>query len=660
MKFIKWFKDLTLADTPLVGGKNSSLGQMVSQLSSEYVQIPQGFAITADAYWYYLERNNLRDPLAHLMAQLTDYQDIAHVQKIGRQVRMLILSGTIPADLKEEIAQAYHELSVHYKQTDADVAVRSSATAEDLPTASFAGQQETFLNIHGLDALYEACKKCLASLFTDRAIVYRYQNGFDQFKVALSIGVQKMVRSDLASAGVAFSLDTESGFPSVVTIDSSFGLGETLVQGLVTPDEFVVFKTTLETGYKPIIKKRLGAKKVKLIYTTNSQHPVEQVAVPDVARSQFSLTDAEILFLGHAVVEIERHYSNLKQHWSPMDIEWAKDGVDGKLYILQARPETVHATHGNGTTLLQYHIADVEEKKLSERILLTGISVGQQISTGNARVIHDASEIDQVQQGDIIVTDMTDPDWVPAMKRSAGIITNRGGRTCHAAIVSRELGIPAVIGTQNATTVIKHGEPVSIDCSHGLTGYVYKGPVTVVVDRIKLDTIPTCPVDLKINIAEPENAFVASFLPSMGVGLARIEFIISNAIKAHPMAFVQQEKITDSTVRAQLDTITSAYSSKKDFFIDTLAQGIGMIAAAFYPRPVLVRFSDFKSNEYRNLLAGSFFEPLDENPMMGFRGAFRYCHPMYTTCICFRMCCNKESAFYNGTYKCASNGSLCS
>lgn len=629
MKYIKQFDELTLADTPLVGGKNSSLGQMISQLTSRYVEIPRGFAITADAYWKYLHSNNFMDQLKTLLVQIVDYQDISRVQKTGRQIRELLLSGNLPEDLKSEIAESYKKLSELYGKKEIDVAVRSSATAEDLPTASFAGQQETYLNICGIEQLLLACKKCMASLFTDRAIVYRYQQGFDDFQVALSIGVQKMVRSDLASAGVAFSLDTESGFREAIAIDSSYGLGETLVKGLVTPDEFVVFKTTLEKGYKPIIKKKLGHKQIKLIYTNSSDDPVAQVAVPQKDRQQFSLTDEEILFLGHAVLEIEHHYSKLKNKWCPMDIEWAKDGIDNKIYILQARPETVHANAARVTTISQYHIKNGDEQSLSELVLVTGNSIGQQITSGKARIIKDASEIDQIQPGDIIVTDMTDPDWVPAMKRAAGIVTNRGGRTCHAAIVSRELGIPAVVGTQHATMAILNGSSITLDCSKGLRGFVYKGIVDYSIDTIELATIPKPPVSVRLNIAQPDNAFTASFLPTDGVGLARIEFIISNAIKAHPLAFIMPEKITDETVKKQLDDSTVAYKSKKEFFIDTLSQGIGMIGAAFYPRPVLVRFSDFKSNEYRNLLGGNFFEPQEENPMIGIRGAFRYCNEHY-------------------------------
>jgi pyruvate,water dikinase len=629
MKYIKFFHELTLADIPLVGGKNASLGQMIANISSPSVIIPHGFAITADAYWYYLEFNNLLDPLKKIMAQLHDYEDLSLLQKTGKEVRELIKQGSIPEDVQQEIAQAYHTLSAMYQSAHVDVAVRSSATAEDLPTASFAGQQETFLNVKGVDYIYAACKKSFASLFTDRAIVYRHQQGFDHFKVALSIGVQKMVRSDLASAGVVFTVDTETGFRDAVIINSSYGLGEALVQGLVTPDEFIVFKTTLVQGYTPIIKKQLGSKALKYVYTTAVQSPITQETVPAAQQEQFSLTDAEIIFLAQAALQIEAYYSQLKGHWAPMDIEWGKDGHDGKIYIVQARPETIYANKKQSTSLITYHLDSAQISTLSQLTLVTGSSVGQKIASGIARVIKNMNEIDQMQHGDILVTDMTDPDWVPALKRAAGIITNKGGRTCHAAIVSRELGIPAIVGTHDGTSKIVDGQDITLDCSRGLQGYVYSGHIPFTMQTIPIAHIPKPPVKTLLTIADPNNAFTDSFLPVQGVGLARIEFIIAQAIKVHPMACVSPEKITDNDVRMQLDTITSAYPDKKTFFIETLAQGMGMIAAAFYPRPVLLRFSDFKSNEYRNLIGGSFYEPLEENPMIGFRGAFRYSHALY-------------------------------
>ena len=619
MKFIKKFEDLRITDTPTVGGKNASLGQMISQLSAKGVTIPTGFAVTAQAYWHYLDHNNLREPIKKVMTALTDHQDIRQLQKVGHEIRSLIEQGAMPDDLAQEISQAYQELCKQYGQENLDVAVRSSATAEDLPTASFAGQQETFLNVRGDERLIESCKKCMASLFTDRAIVDRIEQGFDHFQVALSVGVQKMVRADKASAGVAFSLDTETGFKDVVMIESSYGLGETIVKGLVVPDEFFVHKPTFAKGFSSIIKKQLGKKKIKLIY----DDPLKQVEVPENEQQLFSLTDKEILELVKATVTIEDHYTQLKGSWAPMDVEWAKDGVDGKLYILQARPETVHATKV-GTTFEQYAL-----KEKAPQPLLTGQSIGQKIATGVARVIKDVKDIVAVQEGDILVTQMTDPDWVPAMKKAAGIITERGGRTCHAAIVSRELGVPAIIGASLATTKIKTGQKITLDCSKGKTGFIYDGALKFETQTIELEKIPKLPVELLVNIADPDRAFTVSMLPVGGVGLARLEFIINNAIKIHPMALLQPEKVEDAAVKKQIDELTVGYTDKKDFFIDSLSQGIAMIAAGFYPRPVIVRLSDFKTNEYRNLIGGAYFEPVEENPMLGFRGASRYQHELY-------------------------------
>ncbi len=628
MKFIKKFEELRLEDLPLVGGKNASLGQMISQLAGKGVRVPFGFAVTAPAYWYYLEHNNLVDKLKRIMDQLKDPHDIPTLQKVGSEIRELIANGAMPDDLAQEIAAAYRELSNYYDQKNCDVAVRSSATAEDLPTASFAGQQETYLNISGVNELVEACKKCMASLFTDRAIVYRTENGFDHFKVALSVGVQKMIRSDLASSGVTFSLDTESGFKDVVMIESSFGLGEAIVKGLVTPDEFMVHKPTHAQGFKSIIKKHCGDKKVKIVYAQDHEDTTQQVAVPEKDQKQFSLTDKEILELAHVTALIEKHYSELKDAWSPMDVEWAKDGHDKKLYIIQARPETVHAVKKEAV-LIQYSLQNGEPESHAERLLLTGLSIGQQIVSGVARVIEGAEQIEQVQDGDIIVTHMTDPDWVPAMKRAAGIITERGGRTCHAAIVSRELGVPAIVGAQGATTTIKNGHDITLDCSRGTVGFIYEGRVPFVVRKTVLEHVPQAPVDVMVNIADPGSAFRISFLPTVGVGLARLEFIITNSIQVHPMALVHPERVEDKKVLEEIDALAAAYSDKETFFVERLAQGIGMIAAAFYPRQVIVRLSDFKSNEYRNLIGGIYFEPEEENPMLGFRGASRYYHEQY-------------------------------
>jgi len=646
MKYIKKFEDIRLTDVPTVGGKTASIGQMIADLSGKGVIVPTGFAITAQAYWYFLEQNNLVDELKKIMAGLTNVEDLHNLEKVGSAVRAAIEGGVMPKDLAQEIVQAYHELSVHYGVADCDVAVRSSATAEDLPGASFAGQQETYLNIHGNDALLKSCIQCMASLFTDRAIAYRVEHGFDHFKVALSIAVQKMIRSDLACSGVAFSVDTETGFKDVVMINASYGLGEMIVKGSVIPDEFLIHSPTLEKGFASIIKKQLGDKKNKMVYAgtdapavvglikkmmsnitgamaNREQAPVKIVSVSEAEQKVFCLNDQEVLQLARAVLAIDRHYTKLRGSWCPMDVEWAKDGIDGKIYIVQARPETVQAMRSTDS-FVQYHL-----KASAPQALITGQSIGQKIVSGTARLIASAKDIDQVQKGDIIVTQMTDPDWVPAMKRAAGIITDRGGRTCHAAIVSRELGIPALVGTQTATTAIKDGQTITLDCSRGKTGYVYAGAIPFESTEVRFATIPKLPVDIMVNIADPETAFMVAQLPVAGVGLARLEFIISNEIKIHPMALVHPELVTDQAVVKEIDAITAGYASKKDFFIDRLAQGVGMIVAAFYPKKVIVRLSDFKSNEYRNLVGGIYFEPEEENPMIGLRGASRYYNERY-------------------------------
>lgn len=627
MKYIRFFEDVRLDDVPSVGGKNASLGQMIADLGAQGIRVPGGFAITAEGYWYFLQANAIVEQIKGALATLTDYQDGEILQKVGAQIRGLIVAGAMPDDLRAEIKEAYDQLAKRYAQTSIDVAVRSSATAEDLPNASFAGQQETYLNIRGHDALIDACKKCMASLFTDRAISYRIEKGFDHMKVALSIGVQKMVRSDLACAGVAFSLDTESGFKDVVMIDASYGLGESVVKGLVIPDEYVVHTPTLCKGYRSIISKAVGEKNTKMIYDDGGA--VKTVSVAEEEKAKFALTDDEILSLARMVTTIADHYTKLKGSWCPMDVEWAKDGIENKIYIVQARPETVHATQEHENSIVEYTIAESVKKTLSSLTLLTGQSIGNQVVTGTVRVIHDPRDINQMQKGDILVTDMTDPDWVPVMKRAAGIITNRGGRTCHAAIVSRELRVPAIIGAGNATTKLESGMVVTLDCSRGGTGYVYKGTVPFESKTIKLDTLPQIPVELKVIMADPETAFMQQKLPVDGVGLARMEFIINNAIRVHPMALLHPKRVTDPKVQQQIDEITRAYDHKAAFFVDQLAYGIGTIAAAFYPRPVLVRTSDFKTNEYRNLIGGSYFEPIEENPMIGFRGASRYYNERY-------------------------------
>lgn len=620
MKYIRWFADVRLTDVGQVGGKNTSIGQMIADLQGQKIRVPDGFALVADAYWYVLEYNALREPIRQAMDKLTSAYSMELLHETGSQVRSLISKARIPDDLAVEIKAAYKQLSQRYKVIACDVAVRSSATAEDLPTASFAGQQETYLNIVGDQELLLAVTKSMASLFTDRAIVYRREQGFDHFKVALSVGVQKMVRSDKACAGVAFSLDTETGYKDAVVINGAYGLGELVVKGTVVPDEFVIHKPTLEQGFASIIRKRLGVKTVKMVYSDK-----ETISVPVEEQEQrvFCLTDQEILELARDVLIIEKHYSALKKSWSPMDIEWAKDGVDGCLYIVQARPETIHATTSYGKAL-KYVL-----KASNPQVLATGQSIGQRIATGTVRVVRDVKSIMQVQDGDVIVTEMTDPDWVPAMKRAAAIITERGGRTCHAAIVSRELGIPALVGVDDALNKLHTADVVTVDCSQGSTGYVYKGAVPFETVQSVLPEVEHLPVEVMVNCADPDQAFALSFLPVHGVGLARLEFIITNTIGVHPMACVRPDRVTDAAVAQQIYAKRGPYKDLPTFFIETLAQGIAMIAAGFYPRPVIVRLSDFKTNEYRNLLGGSFFEGFEENPMLGFRGAARYCSEQY-------------------------------
>ncbi len=627
MEFIKKFEQLGIDDVALVGGKTASLGQMIQHLSQKGIKIPKGFAITAKAYWHYIEYNSLLDPIRKKI-EILNAQDFDSLKKIAFEIRQLIINAEMPDTLAKEIISAYHQLSQEYKQEAADVAVRSSATAEDLPGASFAGQQETFLNIQGDEQLLEACKKCLASLFTERAIVYRIAKGFDHFKVALSIGVQKMVRSDLASAGVAFSLDTETGFKDLIMIEGAYGLGEAVVQGAINPDEFHVFKTTLKEDYKPIIKKIVGNKNKKLIYSQESS--LEWVAIAEQDAQKFCLTDQEIIALARQVLIIEEYYSQRKGSWSPMDVEWAKDGLDGQMYIVQARPETVQVFKESKKTLQQFIIDPEIKKNLSSKIIVEGQSIGTKVVTGKARIVNNAKENKQFDKGDILVTYMTDPDWVPLMQKAGGIVTQSGGRTCHAAIVSRELGVPAVIGAAHATTKIRDGQTITLDCSQGAQGFVYDEQIPFSVETIDIATIEKPPVSIMVNVADPDNAFTVNQLPFVsGVGLARIEFIIAHTIKVHPMAFTDTDVITDEKILKKIELLTAAYASKKEFFIDSLAQGIGTIAAAFYPHEVIVRFSDFKTNEYRELLAGSYFEPEESNPMLGLRGASRYYNPLY-------------------------------
>ncbi len=616
---ILWFDQIGIEDVPLVGGKNASLGEMYRELTGKGVKVPNGFAVTARAYHYFLEKAGVKDSIKQVLEGL-DTNNLTDLAERGKKVRSIILGASFPDDLKNEILEAYHNLGLAYFPNP-DVAVRSSATAEDLPDASFAGQQETYLNISGPDALLEACKKCFASLFTDRAISYRVDKGFDHFSIGLSIGVQKMVRSDKAASGVMFSIDTETGFRNAVLITGSYGLGENIVQGAVNPDEFYVFKPTLKEGFKPIIQKKLGSKDVKMIYQQGGNKPTKNVPVPPEDRDRFCISDDEILKLASWAVIIEDHYSNKKGKYTPMDMEWAKDGDSGELFIVQARPETVQSN--KDFSKIQKFVLKGSGKKLVE-----GTSVGPKIGSGAAHVIKDVHNISDFKPGEVLVTEMTDPDWEPIMKMASAIVTNRGGRTCHAAIISRELGIPCVVGCGDATSKIVSGQDVTVDCSGGEVGIVWEGKIPFEVEEHDLGKLPRTKTKIMMNLANPEQAFEFSFIPNAGVGLARMEFIIMNHIRAHPLALLHPEKLSEAE-RSEINKIIKGYADGRDFFISKLAEGIGMIAAAFHPKSVILRFSDFKTNEYANLLGGKHFEPDEDNPMIGWRGASRYYNDNY-------------------------------
>jgi len=613
-KFILWFNQITIKDIPKVGGKNASLGEMYQKLSPHGMEVPNGFAVTAQAYFYLLKKTGLRRQIKRILADL-DTHDLKNLMSKGQQIRELILKAELPKDLQQQIIAAYQKLEKQYRK-NVDVAVRSSATAEDLPDASFAGQQETFLNIRGQQALLDACRRCFASLFTNRAISYRADKKFDHFKVGLSIGIQKMVRSDLACSGVMFTIDTESGFRGTVLINGSWGLGENIVQGKVNPDEFSVFKPTLEKGFKPIIAKKLGSKKIKMIYTQQGEAVVKDVPTPKADQRKYILTDKEVLKLAEWGMLIENHYKR------PMDIEWAKDGQSKKLFILQARPETVLA--GKSASIL-------EEYKLKKpgKLIVKGAAVGAKIAAGKTNVIKSVKEIQKFKAGEILVTDMTDPDWEPIMKIAGGIITNRGGRTCHAAIVSRELGIACIVGTEEATKKIKTGQNITISCAEGEVGYVYEGILPFEVKKTNLKKLKRPKTKIMMNVGQPDVAFSASFIPNDGVGLAREEFIINNHIKIHPLALLHFNKLKDKRAKKIIKDLTEGYKDKGQYFVDKLAEGTAQIAAAFYPKEVIFRLSDFKSNEYANLIGGKQFEPLESNPMIGWRGASRYYSPNY-------------------------------
>jgi pyruvate,water dikinase len=617
-KLILWFDEITIDDVPLVGGKNASLGEMYQNLTKKGVTIPGGFAITATAYRLLIEEAGIEQAIRDALKGL-DTHDMKNLQKRGDAVRNIIRHTDFPPQLTQEIIEGYHTMESRYGK-DVDVAVRSSATAEDLPDASFAGQQETFLNITGEEPLIDACKRCFASLFTNRAISYRHDKGFGQFDVYLSIAIQKMVRSDLASAGVIFSIDTETGFTDAVFITGSWGLGENVVQGKVNPDEYYVFKPTLKLGKRPIVGKRVGSKELKMIYTDSPTDPVRDIPTTDQERSQFVLTDDEILTLARWSCIIEEHYGK------PMDIEWAKDGQSNELFIVQARPETVHSQKTQ-KTIETYVLRE------SGTALLTGQAVGTKIGKGAAHIIEDSAQIGQFQKGEVLVTTMTDPDWEPIMKIAGAIVTNKGGRTCHAAIVSRELGIPCIIGTETATETITTGMPITVSCAQGEMGTVYEGLLKFDIETLDLDTIPTTRTQIMMNVGIPERAFIDGQIPNEGVGLAREEFIINSHIGIHPLALIHYDELkgkaeTDPAIKeiiATIDEMTAAHpENKQEFFINKLAQGIGRIAAGFYPKDVIVRLSDFKSNEYANLIGGHLYEPHESNPMIGWRGASRY------------------------------------
>jgi pyruvate,water dikinase len=617
-KLILWFDEVGIEDVPLVGGKNASLGEMYRKLTKKGIRVPNGFAITALAYKRLVEESGVQTEIRRILKDL-DTKDVGNIAERGEKIRELILKTPVPKELEEEIKNSYKRLCRQYNG-QCDVAVRSSATAEDLPDASFAGQQETFLNIHGEYHLIEACKKCFASLFTNRAISYRVDKGFDHFKVYLSIGVQKMVRSDRASSGVIFTIDTESGFKDVVLITGSWGLGENVVQGAVNPDEFYVFKPTLLRGKRPILAKILGSKKLKMVYTKDGSRPTKNIRTPDEERRSFVLSDDEILTLARWACIIEDHYKK------SMDIEWAKDGASKKLFIVQARPETIHAAK-KANVLHQYILTG------RGPVLAKGDAVGEKIGQGEAAVIKNVHDIEQFRKGQVLVTEMTDPDWEPVMKIAAAIVTNRGGRTCHAAIVSRELGIPCVIGTGNGTKAIKNGEQVTVSCAEGETGVVYRGLIPFRVNDIDISKLPKTRTKIMMNMGIPEQAFEKASLPCDGVGLAREEFIINSYIKIHPNALLNYKEIRKNPenrdIIAQIDELTYGYTDKTQFFIDKLAQGVATIAAAFYPKDVIIRMSDFKSNEYANLIGGRLYEPKEENPMIGWRGASRYYDDKY-------------------------------
>ena len=611
-KFVLFFEELGIKDVPLVGGKNASLGEMFANLTKKGVRIPDGFATTAEAYNYFFEANDLKKKIKKIIKGL-DTHNVVDLMKRGAEIRKTILEAELPQDLKDQITEAYRKLSRKHGEKNSDVAVRSSATAEDLPDASFAGQQETFLNVQGEEDLILAVKKCIASLFTDRAISYRVDKKFDHFSIALSVGVQKMVRADKGSSGVMFSIDTESGFSGVVLINSIFGLGENIVQGKVTPDSFLVFKET-----EKIISRSIGRKNLRMVYNPGGKNPVKDVPVSEHEAEKASLNDAQVIELAKWAMIIEGHYKK------PMDMEFAYDGISKKMFITQARPETVQSRK-DINVIESYKL----EKNNKLKVLTSGQSVGSKIGSGEVNKIMSVKDISKFKAGQVLLTDMTDPDWEPIMKIASAIVTDKGGRTCHAAIVSRELGIPCIVGSENATKKIATRKKVTVDCSIGEVGYVYEGLIPFKVETTDIKGLKKTKTKIMMNIGEPDMAFPNSFLPNDGVGLARLEFIINNYIKIHPLALVNFAKLKDKKAKKLIETMTKAYKKKTEYFVDRLAQGIAVLAAGFYPKDVILRLSDFKSNEYANLIGGKEFEPVESNPMIGFRGASRYYSPEF-------------------------------
>ena len=625
-KYIKWFKEIGIKDTPEVGGKNASLGEMYNHLTPLGVNVPNGFAVTATAYKHYLDYNNLWEPIGKLFENFNP-DDIDRLREVGKTARNLIMNGVVPEDLKKEILAGYDELKKEYGE-DVSLAVRSSATAEDSPTASFAGQNETYLNIKGEDHLIWAYKMCLASNFTDRSINYKFTHGFDPMKVYLSVVIMKMVRSDKGSSGVMFSIDTETGFRDVVFINAAWGLGENVVQGTINPDAFFVHKPTYKKGFKAVLKRRLGTKEKMMVFSDTLERAnlaeqwTKNIETPIEKRMKFAITDDEVIQLADWAMKIEEHYSEVRGKYTPMDMEWARDGIEGKLYMVQARPETVHSQE----KLTEFEIYKLVEKS---RVLLTGNAVGEKIGAGKVKILKSMAEADKFNEGDVLVAHTTSPDWEPVMKKASAIITETGGRTCHAAIVSRELGKPAVVGASGAMTKLHDNQEVTVSCAEGEIGKVYEGILKYEVEHVDVSKLPRPKTKIMMNLGNPELAFSLAKLPVDGIGLARMEFIINNYIKAHPMAIRHPEMLSE-TEKALIDELAFPFDGDaKDFFVKTLSEGVATIAASVYPKKCIVRMSDFKSNEYANLLGGRHFEPIEDNPMIGFRGAARYSHPNY-------------------------------